>query len=310
MSSRAIYASDAATGWRPWGALVPILGVVLVAVPTEGMSVLLDHLGLLEDAGPIGLAGFVAFLLLPFGALALVIVAWVRLVERRSLATIGLTGAAPVRTFLRGHATGLAMAGATIAGIWIAGSASAGGYLRALHAPASLPGIAILLVCFAVQSSVEELVLRGWMLSAIAAKRSIATAVVLTSLAFTFLHFNLHQPWLFTVNVFGFSVFTCIWALDTGNVWGVMGWHAGWNWLLATGFELRVTGFDAHLPALLVKLTPSGPEFLTGGEMGPEGSLFCSVVLAGAIVLVVARRARRRARAGAPSRQLAAQPGY
>jgi hypothetical protein len=66
MSSRAIYTPAAATGWRLWGALVPVLGVVLIAVPTEGMSVLLVHLDLLEsDGGPIGLAGFVAFLLLP-----------------------------------------------------------------------------------------------------------------------------------------------------------------------------------------------------------------------------------------------------
>jgi membrane protease YdiL (CAAX protease family) len=295
MSSSAIYAADAATGWRPWGALVPVLGIVLIAVPTAGMSLLLVHADLLEpDAGPIGLAGFVAFLLLPFGSLGLVILAWVRLVERRSLATIGLTGAAPVRTFLRGHAAGLAMAAATVAGIWIARGASAGGTLRALHAPASLGGIAILLVCFAVQSSVEEIALRGWMLSAIAARRGIVTAVVLTSLVFTLLHFDLHQPWLFTVNVFAFSVFACLWALRTGNIWGVMGWHAGWNWLLATGFELPVTGLDAHLPALLVKLTPRGPESVTGGAVGPEGSLFCSLILAGGIIAVAARRARRR----------------
>jgi hypothetical protein len=230
-----------------------------------------------------------------------VILAWVRLVERRSLGSIGLTGAAPVRTFLRGHATGLAMAAATVAAIWIARAASAGGYLRALHAPASLASIAILLVCFAVQSSVEELVLRGWMLSAIAARRGIVTAVVLTSMVFTLLHFDLHQPWLFTVNVFAFSVFACAWALETGNVWGVMGWHAGWNWLLATGFELRVTGLDAHLPALLVKLTPGGPDFLTGGTEGPEGSLLGSVILAAGFVAIIARRARRRLRAGGAS---------
>jgi hypothetical protein len=37
-----------------------------------------------------------------------------------------------------------------------------------------------------------------------------------------------------------------------------MGWHGGWNWMLAVGFELRVTALDAHLPALLVKLIPVG----------------------------------------------------
>ena len=32
----------------------------------------------------------------------------------------------------------------------------------------------------------------------------------------------------------------------------------------------------AHLPALLVRLEPTGPAFLTGGTQGPEGSLFCT----------------------------------
>jgi hypothetical protein len=62
-----------------------------------------------------------------------------------------------------------------------------------------------------------------------------------------------------------------------------------------------VTGLDAHLPALLVKLTPGGPDYLTGGAEGPEGSLSCSVILAAGLVAVVARRARRRLRAGDPS---------
>jgi hypothetical protein len=64
-----------------------------------------------------------------------------------------------------------------------------------------------------------------------------------------------------------------------------------------------VTGLDAHLPALLVKLTPGGPDYLTGGTVGPEGSLFCTVIVAGGIAAVAVRRVRRRRRrrAGDPS---------
>src|SRR5262249_51904624 len=154
----------------------------------------------------------------------------------------------PMRTFLRGHLVGVAMVTAIVAGIWAAGAFHAGAWGRAFDSPAALGGITVLLLCFAVQSSVEEIVFRGWMLSAIAFKRSVALAVLLTSLVFTLLHFDLDQPWLFTANVFLFSAFACLWALETGNVWGVMGWHAAWNWLLATGFELRVTSLDAHMP--------------------------------------------------------------
>lgn len=49
--------------------------------------------------------------------------------------------------------------------------------------------------------------------------------------------------------------------------------------LLAVGFELRVTALDANLPALLVKLSPVGSDYLTGGIEGPEGSILCTMVL-------------------------------
>ena len=75
-----------------------------------------------------------------------------------------------------------------------------------------------------------------------------------------------------------------------------MGWHAGWNWLLATGFELPVTGIDAQLPALLVALQPSGVDALTGGAEGPEGSYLCSVFFILAIARIGARRTGRGSR--------------
>ena len=106
----------------------------------------------------------------------------------------------------------------------------------AIRSPVALGSIAILLVCFALQSSMEELLFRGWMLSAIAAKFGLVVAVVLSSLAFNLMHFDSRANWIFVTNVFLFAVFASCWAIRTGNVWGVMGWHGGWNWLLAVGF--------------------------------------------------------------------------
>ncbi|PZS67638.1 hypothetical protein A7X76_14625 [Stenotrophomonas maltophilia] len=75
-----------------------------------------------------------------------------------------------------------------------------------------------------------------------ARKTNLAVAVLLVSLAFCSLHFSPHQPPLVMLSTFLFSLFKCAWTLRTGSIWGVMGWHAGWNWLLATGFELPVIG--------------------------------------------------------------------
>ena len=295
MSGRVIYSAEPARGWLPWAALVPILGVLFVALPLVGVSSVLERLQLADEKGdPVGLSGLFAVLLFPFALVGLVVLAWVHVVERRSLATIGLTKTGGTRTFLRGHATGIATSFAVVAAIWMAGGFVADGYAKAFRSLDALPGVAVLIFCFAVQSSVEEVLFRGWLLSALARKTHVAIAVALTSLVFAFLHWSPRQHALDTANIFLFSLFTCAWALKAGSIWGVVGWHSGWNWLLATGFELPVTGLDAKLPALLVKLTASGPTYLTGGAQGPEGSLACTLFFACAIAYLAwsAKRSR------------------
>jgi hypothetical protein len=291
MWSSAPYSSDPAKGWRPWGALVPFLGIAFVVATAIGPETLLQNAQLLDaKENPIGLTGFAAFLLLPFGALGLAVLAWTRFVERRPLAAIGLAGGAAWRKLISGLLIGAAMMIAIVAADWLAGGFAAAGYGPAFASPAALGGIALLLVCFVVQSGVEELVFRGWMLSAIAAKFGVIAAVAISSLVFALLHFGRDVTWLSFANVYLFAVFACSWSLRTGNIWGAMGWHAGWNGLLAVGFEIKVTGLDAHLPALLVKLTPVGPAYLTGGALGAEGSIACSAVLIAGIAFNLLRR--------------------
>ena len=65
--------------------------------------------------------------------------------------------------------------------IWIAGGLQFTGVAPAFSRPASLVPIALLLVGFAVQSSVEELLFRGWLLSVLAKKFNLVTGVVLSS---------------------------------------------------------------------------------------------------------------------------------
>ncbi|MGD0144453.1 MAG: type II CAAX endopeptidase family protein [Rhizomicrobium sp.] len=293
MTSRAIYGPEEARGWRPWGILVPFLALAFVAVAIVGLTLALQRARLIDaDGTPIGLAGLAAFLLLPFSALALVVTAWTRFVERRPLASIGLVGRKRARTFVFGVLTGIAMTIAIVAGGWLAGAYSAGAIATAFHSTSAIAAIALLLGCFAVQSSAEEILFRGWMLSAIAAKFGTVAAISISSLAFMLLHFEPHADWLFAANVFLFAVFASCWSIGTGNIWGVMGWHAGWNWLLAVGFEMRVTGLDAHVPALLVKMTPGGSHDLTGGFEGPEGSVMCSLLLLVGLAFLGLRRTR------------------
>jgi len=106
----------------PWGALAPFLCIVLVALPDVAATLLLRPFHLEDDKGnPVGVVGFCLFLLVTFTLMGLVFFCWVRLVERRPLATIGLAGSHRIRTFLGGLAIGIASICAVVAAIWMAG---------------------------------------------------------------------------------------------------------------------------------------------------------------------------------------------
>lgn len=108
-STRAAFSSEAIGGWLPWGALTPFLGAALVVMALAPALLALEHFHLLgAKDDPVGLKGLCAFLLIPFTALILMVFGWVRLVERRSLATIGLAPSRAAWTYLRGYLAGLA----------------------------------------------------------------------------------------------------------------------------------------------------------------------------------------------------------
>lgn len=289
MRSTSLYSSEPARGWLPWGVLVPFLLILFVAVPDVAGSKVLQYFHLADAKWqPIGVLGLALFLVVPFLATGLLVLAWVHWVERRSLASIGLTRPGGFASLTRGIGVGVATSFVVVAMIWIAGGYTAQGYAVAFSSPVALMNIAILLPCFIIQAGVEEVIFRGWLMSVLARKFNVFIAITVTCIVFAALHFGRHTPWHDTVLILAFSLFACAWALKAGSIWSVMGWHAGWNWLLAVGFEVPVTGLDAKMPALLVKLVPQGSAYLTGGTQGPEGSALCGLFfLVGIAVLLL-----------------------
>lgn len=288
MKPTPLFSAEPAKGWLPWGLLAPFILLAFVIIPVLATDDTMERLNLATPSGdPIGLIGLYVFLVIPFAMTGFLALAWVLLVERRPPSTIGLTSSGGVTSFLRGVGIGVATIGAVVAVIWVAGGYEADGFARALSAPHDLVAIAILLPCFMLQASVEEIIFRGWLMSVLARRFGVAVAVVVTCLMFTALHYGPGQQLIVMGASFLFSAFACCWAIEAGNIWGVMGWHAGWNWFLATAFELPVTGIDAGVSALVVKLVPRGSDIITGGVEGPEASAICLLFFAAASVLLL-----------------------
>jgi membrane protease YdiL (CAAX protease family) len=284
--SKTLFTDEKAKGWIPWGALAPIMTLFLIVGPMVAIgSLILEPLGLVSsNLDPIGAYGFFAFLVASFGVVGAVFIGWVKWVERRSLASVGLGKPKATKTFLKGHLTGIILMTIVVASIALLGGYQVGAIAPALASPEALFQITLLLIGFALQSSVEEFIFRGWLMSVLTRKFNLLAAVVISSGLFCLMHFNPANSWHDNINTLVFALFASFWVIKTGNIWGVMGWHAGWNWYTAIGFEVPITGLDTGTPALIAQLTPIGNEWLTGAQMGPEGSFICTFILAAGTV--------------------------
>jgi len=302
--TQTIFSSEPHRGWLPWVWLSPVICILLVAFSSIPFDFALEGIGVMDANGePASAAAFCLNLLLPFAGMGAAVWAWSRFVERRSLATMGLTGAGRLHKYMAGMGTGLGMIVLVVMAIGFVGGYVSGDLLPAFSSPSALFWIAALLASFAFQSGVEEFIFRGWLLSAATRRWNIVAGFIASSIAFTFLHFSPHTPVRVIIFTFTFGLFACAWAWRAGSIWGVMGWHAGWNWITGVGFAVPITGFDLKLPALLVQLTPSGPDLLTGGHDGPEGSVLTFGLLAAAtLLLLLWPRGRLGSTRGAPTR--------
>lgn len=283
-----IFSTEPHRGWLPWAWLSPVVCILLVALSSVPFDFALEAMGAMGvDGEPQSAAGFCLNLALPFAGMGAAVWAWSRFVERRSLATMGLTGTQGRRKYLAGLAIGIGMMILLVVSIWLAGGYVSHDVLPAFSSPAALFWIAVLLLGFIFQSGVEEFIFRGWLLSTATRRWNLTAGFIASSVAFAFLHFSPHQPIGITILAFIFGLFTCAWTWRAGSIWGVMGFHAGWNWITGVGFALPITGFDMKLPALLVKLSPVGPDLLTGGHAGPESSVFTMVLLVTVTLLLL-----------------------
>ncbi|MCS7475623.1 lysostaphin resistance A-like protein [Umezawaea endophytica] len=139
----------------------------------------------------------------------------------------------------------------------------------------------------------EELLFRGVLFRLIEERLGTWISLLLTGVAFGLLHlFNPDASLWGAISIAvaaGFMLAACYAA--TRTLWVPIGLHFGWNFALGGVFGVAVSG-NGESDGLL-DATTSGPDLITGGAFGPEGSVY--TVLAGVVLtLVFLRMAHRR----------------
>ncbi|MER7581840.1 type II CAAX endopeptidase family protein [Kitasatospora sp. NPDC097691] len=203
--------------------------------------------------------------------------------ERRPVTELAREGAPG--SLLRGLVIGVAMFGAVIANICFLGGYKVHGF--------GSPTGAIGLVGFMAGAAVtEELMFRGLLFRLVERGLGTYIALALSGTAFGAAHLLNKDATLLggvAIAIEAGGMLAAAYAA-TRSLWLPIGLHFGWNYAESGIFGTEVSGNgDTHG---LLDASMSGAKLITGGEFGPEASVYAT--LFGALLMVVFLRLARR----------------
>ncbi len=209
----------------------------------------------------------------------------VRLIERRSVAELALHGAA-------GETAGGVLIGAGCLTVTVALVAALGFYDVEGINPWTALGTAFGIA--AISSYIEEVIFRGVVFRI--AEEALGTwlAFVITVALFGLAHLSNPNASLYGAAAIGIEAGVLLGSayVLTRRLWLAIGIHFGWNFMQAGVFGPNLSGVQVDS---LFQSRLSGPDLLSGGDLGVEGSVFAIIVCLLASVVLL-RRAWRQDR--------------
>jgi uncharacterized protein len=125
----------------------------------------------------------------------------------------------------------------------------------------------------------EEFLLRGYTLFTLARGIGFWPAAVVLSCMFGLIHLrNEGEQWRGLLAAAFIGFFFCLTLRRTGSLWFAVGFHAAWDWGETFFYSVPDSGMVA--PGHLLRSSLHGADWLSGGSVGPEGSVLCFVVIA------------------------------
>ena len=138
----------------------------------------------------------------------------------------------------------------------------------------------------------EELLLRGYVFSALKEATSARFTLIATSVVFGLLHIpnpGSDAESIAIVMLAGFFLGSVL--LATRSLYAAIAAHFVWNWFMAAGLHTAVSGIAVMAPDYQV--IDAGPDWLTGGAWGPEGGLGAALGMFAVLIYLHARPLRR-----------------
>jgi hypothetical protein len=136
-------------------------------------------------------------------------------------------------------------------------------------------GWGIVFYCVAIH---EEFAFRGYLLFSFARRFRFWPAAIVSSAIFAVAHLgNPGENILGILQVFVTGMIFCLTIRRTGTLWFAVGFHAAWDWAETFFYGTPDSGLLGV--GRLLNTSVHGPNWLTGGSAGPEGSVMAFLIL-------------------------------
>ena len=222
----------------------------------------------------------------------LLFVLYAKYVEKRPIRTLGFT----TKNMLLSYPAGIL--GAALSMFAAALFSVLTGAMTFSKGSLSLPYLLLFTMGWIIQGLAEEVMCRGFLMTSIAKRYSLTTAILVNSILFAILHvFNPSGLSVFAlINLFLYAVLASLMFLYTKNIWLCAAFHTAWNMIQGNILGIPVSGI--RVPSFFVIDANEHMPLLNGGPFGLEGSLpVTAVLLIGCILLFLLLR---RKSAGGP----------
>jgi membrane protease YdiL (CAAX protease family) len=213
-------------------------------------------------------------------------------IEHRRFSQYGLPLASLLgKAFWKGTAWGLLSISGTLLAIFALHGFHVTGL--AIHGTTILASTAAWSITFLLVGMSEEFAFRGYPQFTLSSGIGFWPAAFLLSALFALAHQGNRGESAFGVtSVLFFGLLFCLFLRRTGNLWFPIGFHAGWDWGQTFLYGVPDSGLLPYHS--LLKSSFSGPRWLTGGTVGPEGSIVTPIALL--IAALIFDRLYRQAR--------------
>jgi uncharacterized protein len=133
-------------------------------------------------------------------------------------------------------------------------------------------------VVFLAVSINEEFAFRGYWLFSFSRRIRFWPAALFLSIAFAAAHLGNHgENALGILQVLEIGLLFCLTIRRTGTLWFALGFHAAWDWAETFFYGTPDSGLLGT--GRLMNSSVQGPNWLTGGLAGPEGSVIALIVI-------------------------------